>query len=202
MSKKNLLIIVLGVLAILVLGIIFVMSRAQKESFVSSVLEVGKPKESGGKSLAYEDESGFSFQYPSTLGVIEKDVNDPTVYSSLELSSKDHPGEKLVVKITDTSLATIDKWLKENPQTGNLTNSAEIILGGMSGKNLEYTNPSRSLILVVDNGILYRLEAPEDGSFWTQALKMVSETFQLTGGTKASNGGGASVVDEGEEIVE
>lgn len=201
MSKK-IIIIILGVLILITIGAAIFASRQQKEGFVSSVLEVGKPKESSGKSLTYEDESGFSFQYPSTLGVIEKDVNDPTVYSSLELSSKDHPGEKLVVRITDTSLATIDKWLKENPQTGNLANSAEIVLGDMSGKNLKYTNPSRNLILAVDNGILYRLEAPEDGSFWTQALKMVSETFQLTGGTKTSNGGGASVIDEGEEIVE
>lgn len=201
MSKRTI-IIILGVLILIAVGAVIFASRQRKEGFVSSVLEVGKPKESGGKSLTYEDESGFSFQYPSTLGVIEKDVNDPTVYSSLELSSKDHLGEKLVVKITDTSLATIDKWLKENPQTGNLANSAEIALGGMSGKNLKYANPSRTLILAVDNGILYRLEASEDGSFWTQALKMVSETFQLTGGIKTSNNGGGSVVDEGEETVE
>lgn len=200
MSKKNFLIIGLGGLAILVLGIIFVMSKVQKEGFVSSILEVGQPKESSGKSLTYEDEAGFAFQYPSTLGVIEKDINDPTVYSSLELSSKDHPGEKLVLKIADTSFSTIDNWIGKNPQEGNLARSTETSLGGMTGKNLQYANPSRSLILVINNGILYLLQAPEDQGFWAQAFKMVSESFQLT--ESKNTGGGAAVIDEGEEIIE
>ncbi|MFZ5365918.1 MAG: hypothetical protein ACOZBZ_01355 [Patescibacteria group bacterium] len=201
MSKKKIFLAV-GALILVILGAsLSFFHLRQTKTLVKPLPEtnqVSAPAEiKTGELLLYEDEAGFSFQYPATLGIVEKDVNDPSVYSSLELSSKEKPGEKLVLKITDTTFSNIDKWLKDYPQGGKLITTSEVSLSGMKGRLLKYDSPSRNLILVLDSGILYFLESPAEKGFWEQAFSIVSQSFQLTGEKTTS-----SVIDEGEEIIE
>lgn len=205
MSKKKIFASV-GIVVIVLagLGVLIFFRNQQTKSLVSPLSQPATPTETKPeKLLLYEDEAGFSFQYPETLGIVEKDVNDETVYSSLELSSKGKPGEKLVVKITDTALSNIDKWLEKNPQPGKLITTSEVSLSGMKGRIFKYD--TKNLILVIDSGILYYLESPADRGFWDQAITVVSSSFQLTEGKTTSSVGssvGGSVIEEGEEIIE
>lgn len=210
MSKRTLVLLGVSILGLVTLSGIgfYLYPKLSNKNFTNPLPTINQTSQKEGTKpgvlLLYEDEAGFSFQYPDNLGIVEKDVNDSDVYSSLELSSKSYPGEKLVIKISDTSLKTVNQWLEKNPQEGNLVTSAETILGGMKGESFKYANPSRNLILVIDGGILYFLEAPADNGFWDQAIKTVSSSFQLsqTEISASSTQGSSSIIDEGEEIIE
>lgn len=206
MSKKGVLLI--GVLFLVLAAggeSFFYLKNKQAESLVSPTSEAPSQSSSQTQNLTYEDEAGFSFQYPNTLGVVEIEINDPSLYSSLELSSKKFPGEKIIVKIMDTNVSTVDQWLKKNPQTGVVGSSSQITLAGMNGQQLSFNNPAKNLILVIDSGILYELEAPSGDSFWDDSFKTISSSFQFISDKSSSSGtsgGGSSVIDEGEETIE
>lgn len=200
MSKKTFLILGVSILVLLIFGgsSFYLYTKLSHQNLANPQVE-SKPE----TLLLYEDEAGFSFQYPNTLGVVEKDVNDETVYSSLELSGKSHPGEKMTIKITDTALSTVDKWLEKNSQAGNLLTSNAISLAGMKGESFQYANPAKNLTLVIDSGILYYLDSPSDRGFWDKTFNFVSSSFKLTEEkTTTSVGGGASVIEEEEEIIQ
>lgn len=200
-KKKNIVILGVGIAILFVLGMLVFLKTRKPESLVSPLPGEGGSAETETGKLLYEDEAGFSFQYPQTLGIVESDVSDPNTYSSLELLSKSHPEEKMVVKITDTDFSTIEAWLKKNPQEGKLVSEKEVSLSGMKGKSFKYAEPSKNLILVIDSGILYRLEAP-DSDFWRSAFETASSTFKLTEEQTSSGGAGSSVIEEEEEVIE
>lgn len=204
MSKKVVILVVFLVLVLFLGGSFVFIKNNRLGSLANPTSEAGLPVTEKAGNLIYEDEAGFSFQYPNTLGVVETDVNDPSVYSSLELSSKKFPGEKIIVKIMDTSVSTVDQWLKKNPQTGVVGNSSPITLAGINGQQLNFNNPAKNVILVIDSGILYELEAPSGNSFWDESFKTITSTFAFTSDKTTTSGsnGGSSVIDEGEETVE
>lgn len=199
MSKKIIIFTGILILILVILAGFFWVRKQEKP--VSPLPGEEMPAETETGKLLYEDEAGFSFQYPQTLGIVESDVSDPNTYSSLELLSKSYPEEKMVVKITDTDFSTIEAWLKKNPQEGKLVSENEISLSGMKGKSFKYAEPSKNLILVIDSGILYRLEAP-DSLFWRSAFETVSSTFKLTEEQTSPGGAGSSVIEEEEEVIE
>ncbi|PJE67640.1 hypothetical protein COU95_01275 [Candidatus Shapirobacteria bacterium CG10_big_fil_rev_8_21_14_0_10_40_9] len=200
-KKKNIVILGVGIAILFVLGILVFLKTQKPSSLVSPLPEEEMPAETETGKLLYEDEAGFSFQYPQTLGIVEKDVSDPNTYSSLELLSKSHPEEKMVVKIIDADFSTIEVWLKNNPQEGKLVSEKEVSLSEMKGKSFQYADPSKNLILVIDSGILYRLEAP-DSDFWRSAFETISSTFKLTEEQTSSGGTGSSIIEEEEEVIE
>lgn len=203
MSKGKIFFIVgMGAILLVILGTLVFLRIPKPASLINPLSREGAPaKIETGKLLFYEDEAGFSFQYPGALGIVEKDIGDTSVYSSLELSSKNYPGEKMIIKITDTDILNIEKYLEKNPQTGNLLASSEITLGGMKGKSFQHANPAQKLILVIDSGILYYLEAPFDNGFWEKALETISSSFRLTEEKTTTSTSGASVIEEEEEVI-
>lgn len=206
MSKKLLVLCLIFVFLIL-LGVAFLLYSQKRQTLVNPFSSPGKkvilPEGKQGGLLFYEDEAGFSFQYPPELGIIEKEVNDPNVYSSLELLAKRRVGEKLVVRISDTNSSTVEKWLEKNPQEGKILNSVEFTLFGMKGKSLRSAAPAKNLILVIESGILYLLSAPSDGDFWDESLQTIASSFKLTEEkTTSPVGGGASIIEEEEEVIQ
>lgn len=210
MSKK-LIITIVAVLSALLLvggGVIFFYTRTQESSEKSNQgLEKasGTPEIIAYKLLPYEDEAGFSFDYPDNLGIIEKEVSDSSVYSSLELSSKNFPGEKIIVRISDTASKNSSGWLEDNPPAGTLVTSEEITLDGMKGRDYIFTEPDRNLTIIVDSGILYYFEAPRDDNYWTKALDEVKTSFKLVeekNTASVQTTGGSSIIEEEEEIIQ
>ncbi len=204
MSKKKIILIFsFAVLTLSVLGILFFLRNQKAEPLVSPVSEMSpsvETKETG--VLFYEDEAGFSFQYPQTLGIVEMDLNNPNTYSSLELLSKDHFQEKMVVRIVDTDLSSVDAWIKANSQKGDLVSEKEIDLSGIKGKFFKYSNPSRNLVLAIDSGILYYFEAP-GSDFWQNAFEIVVSSFKLAENKDSTvENNSPMVIEEEEEIIE
>jgi len=152
----------------------------------------------------YEDEAGFTFSYPESLIVTEKDLDESDVYSSLELTSFDYPDEKIIVKIADTTQKSTDKWLKAEIDETQISTS-EAKLASLAGVKVNY--PQSLVFLALDSSISFFVQSPKSNVFWTNSFEKILETFTLelapkNTTTTGSSTSGSEIIDEGEEIVQ
>lgn len=158
-------------------------------------------------SIEYTDPTGFSFLYPDNLSVtnnLTSENPDPNAYADLQIFSKDKSGS-LSLRITDTKLATISAWLKENNISDSNT-PIEKKLGNLNA--LEVKTSDRLLLGALDQGILFTIELPLiEQPFWNEVYNKVLADFSFISPETASAGNitqssGDEVIFEGEEVVE
>lgn len=206
LTKKKLLIIGgAGIVLISVLAVLLVVQK--KKTAPAGQIQVPIQEKASEKLITYKDEAGFEFTYPEDLTI--KDVSgDLPVYSSLEISSAQHEG-KMAIRITDTSFASLDAWLKSKEATG-AGSTREITLAGMPGKQIQFTNPRRLVTIAIDEGIMYFLESPLASSaeasakaeYWNKIHNEIVSSFTLSDQTSAPPGGGEEIIYEEEEVIE
>lgn len=200
MSKRTILIIVLIVAALgVVIAAFLFFGRLGKES---------KPTQQGSlftepfkkvlsQEETYQDEAGFSFKHPKGARVEEVNLEDDSVYSSLELTLSGKTG-KLTIDLRDTTYKSVDDWLaKDRTAPKNAKISGETKLATFPAK--QYTSSSGLLTVAIDQGVLYRIEAP--GTSWEEVYDKIVSTFTLTAGSTSASSE-ANVIYEEEEIVE
>lgn len=199
LTKKKLLIIGgAGIVLISVLAVLLVVQK--KKTAPAGQIQVPIQEKASEKLITYKDEAGFEFTYPEDLTI--KDVSgDLPVYSSLEISSAQHEG-KMAIRITDTSFASLDAWLKSKEATG-AGSTREITLAGMPGKQIQFTNPRRLVTIAIDEGIMYFLESPlDEAEYWNKIHNEIVSSFTLSDQTSAPPGGGEEIIYEEEEVIE
>lgn len=150
--------------------------------------------------VLYEDEAGFSFQHPATVGVIEQETSASDIYTLLELSGKEHPGQKMSVKVADTAVKTPEQYLKQSPSFGDPAKIEEFSLGKMKGKVFTFSEAGQKLAMVVDEGVFYSFQFSSGSDFWDKTLYGIASSFRFT--EEKSNSSAASVIEEGEDIIE
>lgn len=205
MSKKNWL-ITGGVVLILAIGMVVgLVAQGKKAGVVTPVVTPTPTKVEEEKLVKYEDEAGFSFEYPERLVI--KDLTGEEEYSVLEISSLEHEG-KTVIKVVDTKYSSVDDWLKKAKETTEVGGSREIELGGMPGRQIQFENPRRLMTIAIDEGVMFFVESPlePDGLFWNKVHNSIGSSFVLTeeiipvAGGEAPVAGG--VIYEEEEVIE
>lgn len=149
----------------------------------------------------YSDESGFSFQYPSSLTVTDETPGDDSYYSMVSL--KDPDGAKMTMKVRDDSAASTPKTVGQ---------PVSVRLGTLDGK--QYQGNGKLTTIATDQGVLYMIESILDGGYWEKAHRGIVSTFAFTKPqaesrktSKPSSGSSVSpsgddVVYETEEVVE
>lgn len=151
----------------------------------------------------YFDPSGFTFSYPDNLSIVKKDLEDNNTYADLQLASKEVNGS-LLLKISDSSFATLDDWLKLNQAATQA--SKEVKLGNL--KAVEVKTNDRLLLGALDKGVFFSIEVPLiEQDFWMKVYNQVLTDFSFTAPeTVASEGNindsSTDVVFEGEDVVE
>ena len=203
---KKWLVVLGGIIALggLILSLVFL---RPKEKIIPSFTQISTP--AAEKLLVYEDEAGFSFQYPESAQVTDVS-GEKEVYSELKITSTQHPGE-MKVEIIDSKYASTEDWLEKAPQASTAGVSRQIGLGGMAGRQVQLNDPRRLITLVIDRGVLFYLESSLEepaGTFWNQVHNHLVSSFQLEGeGKSATTAGGSSsaggeVIYEEEEVIE
>jgi len=180
----------------------------QKPKTTSNPVATPTPIRIEAKNQIYEDEAGFSFEYPEGLEI--KDVSgNQDVYSVLEITAPDK-NEKMVIRVVDTKYKTVDDWLKKDPSLPKSFDGAsrDIELAGMTGQQIQLENPHRLVSLAIDKGVMYYFESPlsvEEGQYWNMVHNTIVLNFSLgEAQPQAGNqgGGGEDVIYEEEEVVE
>ena len=207
MSKKPVLaaVVISAIFLSAGIGYFFFRVAPKKTDLPDIIPEAVSPTPAQIGKATYDDEAGFSFDYPADLKVVEKDLEDGSVYSSLELLEEGMSEGGLTIKITDTTAVSLDSWLAKNKETEEATESGEITLSGFEARRMRYGEPERNRLVAVDSGILYLIESPAEVK-WSSAFNLVVSTFQLTVEEKQAGGsapaGDSGIIEEAEEVIE
>lgn len=198
MSKRNIIVISLGIFATFLVVLVFILGRRAEIKPSPSVNS--ETRENGEK--IYQDASGFSFNYPDVATASDVTPEDNSYYSVLEITSPKTSG-KIKITIKDTKVSSVDEWLyggEETPKSGKLVGAAS--LGNLSAKQYSLSRDSENLLLTatVDQKVLYLIEGPKDSGFWEDAQNTIVYSFSL--GKTTSNAVIDSATYEAEEVVE
>lgn len=145
---------------------------------------------------AYTDPSGFSFNYPDNLSLVNNELKDESVYADIQLTAKGTDGS-LGLKIADSELTSLESWVKT---TKSSQTPKEVKLGNL--KALEVTTGDKLLLGAVDQGVLFTIEIPlaGDKDFWVSVYNTVLAEFTFSGGGVSSSSD--DITFEGEEVIE
>lgn len=177
MSKKIKLVIVSLLTMVITAGTWLLLKPKTKDSFVEREISIKQAEVEKPQVLTYEDASGFKFDYSSDLTIQEVELDNNSVYSSLELLSSD-PG-KLTIRISDTGFPDLTTWQKEF-ETKNIIN--EVVSANwddLTAIEFSYGAPKLRKTVAVDSNIIYELESPADNGYWDKIRGSILSSFKF-----------------------
>jgi hypothetical protein len=179
MSKKTKLLI-FALLALIILGwtgwLLF--KPKTDDSFNKQEVSIKQTEIPDVSAKKYEDWAGFSFDYPSNLTIKEVELDNPQVYSSLEIYGTD--AKKITVRITDTNIANLSDWQKAFIATNAVKKIDQTKLDDLDAVRLQYGAPALIATVALKNGVLYQIESTLDSGFWDRAHADLVESFKFT----------------------
>lgn len=191
MNKRNILLLV-GVLAAVVVGW-WLFSSQKKSLFSPASTQTQKDIVPSQTLKTYTDPSGFSFNYPDNLSLLNNELKETDTYAELQLIAKGVEGS-LSLKISDSKLKSIDA-------------GKEVNLGNLKAREVE--TKDKLMLSALDSGVLFNIEVNfgESRDFWMGVYQSVLQDFSFTqpsADTAASGGVDSSdaVSFEGEEVIE
>lgn len=191
-----------AILGIIILGILILNPFKQKSAGSAPGLSLQQAAEiTPSKTLkTYTDPSGFSFNYPDNLSLLNNELKAADSYAELQLTASGVSGS-LVLKITDSKLTSLDEWVKDKNSTAEAPK--EMKLGSL--KALQIKSNDKLLLGALDQGILFTIEIPQE-DFWKEVLNIVVADFSFiqpsSGEASAGDSGSSDVTFDGEEVVE
>ncbi|MFH0942650.1 MAG: hypothetical protein V1810_00570 [Candidatus Beckwithbacteria bacterium] len=147
------------------------------DSFVEKEISIKQARPGVAEILTWQDLSGFSFEYSADLKIAEIELDEPTVYSSLEMSGSE-PG-KLTLRISDTKFNNINTWQKDFEKKEVINELRIVSLDDLSAIQFEYQAPKLRKTVGIDNKIIYELEAPADDGYWDNMSEMIRQSFKF-----------------------
>lgn len=202
---KKLIIIVIIILGLTVLGILLRSSLIKKIplSAPSPAQQAKKAVTPSATFKEYSDPSGFTFNYPDNLSLINREITDNSAYADIQLSSKDTNGS-LSLRISDSKYTSLDEWLKQNKDAA-IGTPKEVRLGSL--KALEIRTNDRLLLGALDKGVLFSIEMPlVEENFWKIVYTKILADFSFTSPDNTSSdtttNSSSDVTLEGEEVIE
>ena len=155
-------------------------------------------------TTVYEDWSGFMFDYPDILTVKEVELDNPAVYSSLEIYGAD--GKRLTVRVSDTETASLIDWQKSFNRQNSVRKIDQTTLAGLPAIKLQYGAPEMMLTVAIDSGVIYEIQNQADTGFWDRAHNDLVTCWQFNNAATAQPASAETPTGEAitliEEIVE
>lgn len=207
MSQKWIIILFLAIIFGLASGVGFwLLGKKETPKFPLADTASQTSKIELGKTVNYYDkEVGYSFDYPEKITVKDNTPDDNVYYVVLELVSNKLQG-KMQIIMRDTQSNTIDDWFGEDKEAPRLARvSGATKLGDISAKQYTYAEGNKRMLLTVavEDGVLYRIEAP-DNLEWEEVYTIITSSFKQGAPVSASQplDTKSGVIYEEEEIVE
>lgn len=211
-EKKKILIGVLAGLTVFGLIAIPFLLRKKKGKVISPLSQEAQESEEG-EFLLWDDEAGFTFQYPDGL-YIDDHPEDMENYAHLEITSTKEADGRILILVNNATIETIDEWVEQDEEA-TMAGILDSTLADAPAKKLLFNDPKRVLTAVIDSYEgLYLLELqPGEGDYWQKVYDQIVTTFafkplteeeqeilEQAGGGEETSGG--NVVYEAEEIIE
>lgn len=203
---KKRMIIILSI-SILCVGIVvaFILWKQKQKPADSSSMQPQTQNRPSEESALWEDQAGFTFNYPKTLS-FDKHDEDQENYAHIEFKSSTHSG-RLIVWAKDTTYPDVSVWVTKDASLSGAVN-VDTTLGGQPAKKIVLSTPSKKIIIgAILDQILFTVEAEpsEQDDYWTKVSNTIVSNFAFTpldaSSTGDTSGATESYVDE-EEVVE
>lgn len=177
MDKNKAIIISVAIVAVTIIAAFYILNSGKTTSPVSSNTNqalVALEKQPSKNLKEYSDDAGFSFQYPDDVQISKIKIEDSITYSSLELTSIQAKG-KILIKIEDTQLESIDDWFAKETLRGNIT---KIKIGEISGSQLQ--TDSKILAVTINQSILFAIEVDtQNKEYWKSVYRTILSSFSF-----------------------
>lgn len=177
MSKTTKVIIVVLVLAVCGGVGAWLLRPKTPDVFDQKEINVKPPETNAVKTLTYNDEAGFSFNYPSDLTVLPVELTDKQVYSALEITG--NLSGKVYIRISDTTAADTNAWIKDFEKNNVISDVRTIRLDDLTATEFVFNAPKIRKTVAVNENILYSLENPADDGYWDRVKEMIVTSFRF-----------------------
>lgn len=178
MSKKYK--IIIAVLSLLLVGggAFWILKPKVNPGYEAKEIRIEQAEVPKISNLIYRDSSGFSFNYPSLITVNEVELDDSSVFSSLELTGTNN--SKIKLRIADSKFNDIEEWQKNFELDQSITQSSHLLWVDIPAIQVVYGAPKMLLTVAVENGVIYSLESELDnGGFFDQAHETILSSFEF-----------------------
>jgi len=189
---------------LLVSGIVFViLTQKPKNPPSDSLIYPTKTVSSEPQLKTYFNDSGFSFKYPESFILSEKEVTDESIYALVELTN---PKNKDVVsiKLEDSDLTEIDDWFTVSNKKDVVGEIKKVKLADLDGR--QFTDKENQIVtLALDEGGVLVSISSNSSSIYQQIVSgfIFTQSAQTTTDTSNTSGGGdEDIIFEGEEVIE
>lgn len=195
-SKKVVLVLVLGLITATLGWTGWMLWHPRpKDDFSQKEISIKQADVPGAATVTYNDWSGFKFDHPDSLTVKEVELDNPSVYSSLEIYGSD--AKKLTIRLADTQAADLTAWQKNFMQQNSVRKIDQTSLGDLPALSLRYGAPENRLTVAVDSGIIYQITSQTDNGFWDRTHEDLVSSWTFT--NTVTSGQPAAPANTGED---
>ncbi|MBI5122335.1 hypothetical protein HZA75_00590 [Candidatus Roizmanbacteria bacterium] len=189
---------------LLISGVVFVLVTQRPEKSISPAAGVinNAPTTDALSQVqlkTYANASGFSFKYPESFILFEKEVTDESIYAWVELTNPKNK-DVISIKLEDSNLAKIDDFFTTpNKKNGIKGEIKKVRLADLDGR--QFTDKENQLVtLALDKGGVLVSISGNPSSVHQQIVSsfIFTQSVQTTT-TSTSND---DVIFEGEEVVQ
>ncbi|MBI5452430.1 hypothetical protein HY945_03130 [Candidatus Gottesmanbacteria bacterium] len=210
MKNKKTIFIILGVTFVVLSLTLLLYLRWQFSAKTAKTAQIIPTPTIAEDLTAWQDQSGFTFQYPKNLTLDPHDEDEEN-YAHLELSSATSSGS-LIVWAKDTTASDIDELVDQEDAKGFIDTS---LSGERAKKILTSKDTQKISTSTIYNGYLYQIEADlADSDYWNRIYNTVSSSFRFIPAGDRVNGentpqqvetsqdSSQGDTTEGEEVIE
>lgn len=201
---KKIAILIIG--SLLISGTVFVLLTQKPKKSASPATGVinNAPTSSQPQLKTYVNDSGFSFKYPESLILSEREVKNESIYAWVELINPKNK-DIISVKLEDSGLAKIDDWFTASNKADIKGEIKEVKLADIDGR--QFTGKENQLTtLALDKGGVLISISGNPLSAHQQIISNFIFTQSAQTATDTSNtsdaGGEGDIIFEGEEVIE
>ncbi|MDZ4229222.1 MAG: hypothetical protein U1C50_03115 [Patescibacteria group bacterium] len=177
-SKKIWLILIGGLIVLTLVWAWWQLKPKAKDSFTDKEISIKQADIPEMETVLYEDWAGFKFDYPSILTVKEIELDNPNIYSSLELFGSD--AKRLTVRVSDSQIASLIDWQKSFNLQNSVRKIDQTTLADLPALHLQYGAPEMMMTVALSDGIIYEVLSPADDGFWDRTHEDLVSSWQFT----------------------
>jgi len=194
--KKITIIVVSG---LLISGIVFFL-LTQKSNTPGSKSSLSPTKKilSQLQLKTYANDSGFSFKYPESFTLSEKEVQDESVYAWVELTNPKNK-DVISIKLDDSDFEEVDDWFTASNKKDVKGEIKKVRLADLDGRQFTNKKNQTTTLALDEGGVLISIL----GNPSTVHQQIVSSfIFTQSAQTTTTDTSNEDIIFEGEEVIE
>ena len=189
---------------LLISGIVFVLlTQKPKNPASNNLLSPTKTVSSQAQLKTYFNDSGFSFKYPESFALSEKEIDDESdFYAWIELTNPKNK-DVISIKLEDSDLGEIDDWFTASSKKDIEGEIKKIPLADLDGRQFTDKENQMTTLALDEGGVLISISGNSSSAHQQIVSSFIfTQSAQTSSDTSNTSDGEGDVIFEGEEVIE